>query len=1078
MPLKVKKNNQNKFYIIIAILFSCTFLPCEVTFSQNFIGGIDIYNRAQFDSLVSFYGPDFLKKNNTEKGLANYFIGESYYNLALEQTDIDSAISYFESAWAALDLAQSDYELEKEYPEFHSFAKYKKGWCSFRLAELSDEAESQYDKAYGEFLSNTHDESPDSLIAFALIMAAESKMLQNSNIFMDQIDKGVISEQFDDVLSSYHIIMDLYDRLLHLLESTSFEKSNALREVAQFKMKLLNFSFSKIYQICAEGFENTPNDDKNINYQQVALALLNDIVSESPPSSLSKLPQPNVDYTEYLNLELLLNNYFLTGSNETKNKFLMAANLTFGEKFKDEVFYKQANIFQNNPDIKSLDLTRLASITYDSAKAIPESYYWNGLLGMINDDYEKSKESFLQFLKIQNTDVKLSRREQILIEDATYQKHLLDFEEFYLSGNKTSLQSLVSAIQDFKPKNRIVSEGKEQLKLLANCSLSGNRKEIWQNVLSGTEDEKLEQALATVQFVLPRAALNIGIVREKYLKLLRVLLRITGQKRGDETIFYSGIVKSLEAEIEPTLFGKIDKFEEAAALLKSVSPKFKNKIEAEYIRGRCLFFADNFEDAKAVLIPLVNEHKSLRALFYLGEMFRLDGFGRAAKMCYEAIISFAENRNYIIDDFWLTNAKAAIEASDDKGDLEILNSIEMNSIVYRPEINSALLTYENLAEEKFLKKRLAREAVAWQIRYGLPVRNIYLSIHRLSNKLVPPGNYYDAMSEYLDEVRGQITTSLALNVILPQGADSNIEVTLDGKILEKSDSLFVERKIPLHSELEINIQNHSCYAFSTNYKFGKPGSDRKTVRLKTKLNFLSSKKEKNVFNDYKYPFGLRKDDNYTLNQFLDIEANSALVIDFNSLMELRDCALDTISQRFLAVNSKENSIWEYSQNGKHLGELKLQKGVRLNSPEGIAVFGNGDIFVADWGNHRIMHLAANGNLINQIGTLKLNIANRIGEVINLVYPTRIFVPPLNDQATSNINEFAQNYLYVADQNGIHVIKTDGTYLDSLVKVNDEFKRGEFYGFFVEEFRQKSKLYVLQRLNSSPGKIFEFVSNLN
>jgi len=85
------------------------------------------------------------------------------------------------------------------------------------------------------------------------------------------------------------------------------------------------------------------------------------------------------------------------------------------------------------------------------------------------------------------------------------------------------------------------------------------------------------------------------------------------------------------------------------------------------------------------------------------------------------------------------------------------------------------------------------------------------------------------------------------------------------------------------------------------------------------------------------------------------------------------------------------------------------------------------------------------------------------------------VPALNERSASNESEFTQDYLYVADQNGIHVIKTNGTYLDTLVDINERFKKGEFYGFFTEESRNTSKLYLLQRLNSSPGRIYEYVS---
>ncbi len=261
----IRNKYQIKFNYIMGLLLCSSFLISNTAHSQNFIEGINVYNNGQFDYMVSYFGPDFLKNHKTEKGLANYFIAESYYNLALEHTDIDSATNYFENAWSAFELAQSDYTLKRDYPEFYSFAQYKKAWCSFRLAEIGVEPQKQFEKAYGEFLTKTQVETPDSLTAFALIMAAESKLLQCSESFMEQLDNNAMPDQLDKVLKSYDTVKELYSQLLHLLDSTSFERSKSLKEVAILKKQLLNFSFSKIYQICAVGFDNTLKFEKKSN---------------------------------------------------------------------------------------------------------------------------------------------------------------------------------------------------------------------------------------------------------------------------------------------------------------------------------------------------------------------------------------------------------------------------------------------------------------------------------------------------------------------------------------------------------------------------------------------------------------------------------------------------------------------------------------------------------------------------------------------------------------------------------------------------------------------------------------------
>ena len=75
-------------------------------------------------------------------------------------------------------------------------------------------------------------------------------------------------------------------------------------------------------------------------------------------------------------------------------------------------------------------------------------------------------------------------------------------------------------IEAFTPASLEIQKRKELLTLLVNCSLTKKPAQLWSKVLVGSDDEKLTQARSTIMFILPRAALSIGMTREKYLTLV------------------------------------------------------------------------------------------------------------------------------------------------------------------------------------------------------------------------------------------------------------------------------------------------------------------------------------------------------------------------------------------------------------------------------------------------------------------------------------------------------------------------------------------------------------------------------
>lgn len=86
---------------------------------------------------------------------------------------------------------------------------------------------------------------------------------------------------------------------------------------------------------------------------------------------------------------------------------------------------------------------------------------------------------------------------------------------------------------------------------------------------------------------------------------------------------------------------------------------------------------------------------------------------------------------------------------------------------------------------------------------------------------------------------------------------------------------------------------------------------------------------------------------------------------------------------------------------------------QFNAPGGVAVADNGDLFVADFYNHRVQHLRADGSFVKQWGTTGVT-GSGVGE---FTYPTDVALGP-------------GGALHVADGYGnrVQVFDTDGAFL--------------------------------------------------
>ena len=160
-----------------------------------------------------------------------------------------------------------------------------------------------------------------------------------------------------------------------------------------------------------------------------------------------------------------------------------------------------------------------------------------------------------------------------------------------------------------------------------------------------------------------------------------------------------------------------------------------------------------------------------------------------------------------------------------------------------------------------------------------------------------------------------------------------------------------------------------------------------------------------------------------------------------------------------------------------MGSLQLSPRNSLNSPEGIAVDSQGTVFIADWGNHRILQINSQGDFSRGIGGFGTNSSVDPGAFVKFVFPTRVAV--LEDAEGMNVNgnlHYRESYLCVADQNGIHICKLNGEYLGTLLAPDKNFSPGSFYAFIIQGYGKNSKLHLVNRHGDLLGTVFELAAN--
>ena len=1058
-------NTKNKVICLSFILF--TLLITSSIQSQEFIKsrGLMLFNRGDYDSSIVVI-KNWLLTKAKEPELAKYYLGESYYNLAMRETQVRLVRDYFRKANQYFQEVLGVSDVKKNYPKVYFGSQLKSGWCFFRRAETGERPADLLNVAFNSFI-RIDSNAPDSLILQANFLAGESRfreaILRRFDAFWPEISTDKINKTIDNLREAN----TYYKKVLQL------DSDDLMKLVTEIRITDVKYELLKVYQSVPEPmFSQIVDDGKGNSSRETALNLASAI---NYPSILSKFKSSQrnafLEFLFYTQGMVNLNQFLMTFNPQNRLDAIDNYNQVSSNEFGLELKFRQGNLDHtttqpgDNDNFFSLSQNDRQSFYFQalpssSLSDYSESYFWLGAVQFIANR-NTGINNFQSFIlrSIERTEPRISA----LLDQAQYWRSIL-----YLDanrGNKASLRELKLSLENFDPKNSEISQQKDLLLNLTQLELGEDiRSEILRS-------RGVEKAVEMIQFLLPKAASVTGINRLNYLKQLQRIFAITQSEMTNETNFFEGIANSLEAEIQGDEDDKKNLFSKSADILTKVRGTYVD--EANYIRGRSLFFAEKYDAAKNVLKGVINEKRSLRSLFYFAEILRAKGFGDAAKLCFDVIKD--KTRTNQDGRFWFENAEAAIRLCVNRAD----GSSELSGLNYRNvEFPDNLLSgqensYEQLADPKFLRFQRLQQSLDLLKKFSLPKKSLYAFAQAPNTSIFKKGSL-TSLPSVLNEILRKETSFLELFVLSGEGTDSPIRATLnDVELLRIGENKFKSDVLELGETVELIVRQQGSYMYKKVFDVVKPGKQIISIPMTKKVKFQLMAQPGKPTNYAEFEH--RLDKNIVIrNEIKKIPVNSELMLDFSRKINFRDVAFSAIHNRFYVVESSlKNGIKMYDESGGRFVSDEVFRFdfsnydmTSLQEPEGICLDNQGNFYLTDFGANRVVSFDSTGKYRYHFGKFGDNENREEGDKIRLMYPTRINI---EEDATgvSFTNEIGETeivsrnpYLFIADRNGIYRCDLDGQYLETILRPNNsDIFSGSIYALGVENYGSAARLFI-------------------
>jgi hypothetical protein len=1034
--------------VLIATLFSVQASGQSVFYGS---GLLKFFNRGEYQTAVDSIQA-WTARASADQEIGLYYAGESRYNLGLSGRDR----SQFEKALSAFTECLQRIPSRDDNPNIFDNASIKKAWTLFRLSETGAASTEELEKIRQQFRASAA-APDDSLRGQALYMTGETslRLAAAHRLKMSMLEQSTFGQKAIEALAESK----------SAFQSVIGSKAAArLRTASVIRIQDADFEHAALYGSMSENvFRNVSDPLKKASAVQTALELF----SRIHPSSLAdSLPYQAKPVLAYAGLMTSLHRYLISGTPADKQALtrefdqanlrpfaseqILAKGLRDSRDMSDNAALRDNEAFVNTTAV-------LSQALQPAFADIPEAQYWTGRLQAVANMAEAG-ESFRKFLAVTGAPAD-DARFKALREDAGLQLLSMRMEKAAEERGTSALAALKADLGKFLPETVSLREKRDELLLLTGVLL--DPKKVWQN-LSGSPDARLNELFKIIGNLLARSNQVVGQERRTLLNKVQPLFEFTQSRRPEETRYYQGLYRFLDAEIQ--VKGKVQKFREAAEWMKNAGGDFK--LEGRYLRARSLLAADDYPNSREIFIGLINESKSVRAAYFLGEIFRMERNVLASRRCYDAVMRKTQDKEG--GDLWFNAALAADRsvaaihetAGDDAG---ALSGVRLEEIQF-PErwMRGDEIAMEQFVETVYQKIQYLQEGLAFFTCYGIPKRSVYPSVFQPGGPRFNASTFGD-FTAGISEKTGTVTSTLVFNLIFPEGGSRTASVRLNGQPIELDSEGSFQKTFTIGDTAQIRVTSEGYYPVSERILFVRPRQTLAVIPLVPYLSFRKIETGGTAF--------VRFPERYDANGvFFDggqaALSSTQLYKTFQSNVMIRDFTYSKMHQGIVAVQARPARLMLFRSDANLSVEEELRTifpdtSNRLVSPEGVAADSRGFLYVVDWAQHKILVFRPDGFFLRAFGGFGENTAEDAGKPARFNYPSRIAIAEDKDGVLVQGERYhCPLELFVSDRNGVHFIDEQGNYLSTVLYSPTE--KGAFSALVAEGYGAACKLSVYNR----------------
>jgi len=924
---------------------------------------------------------------------------------------------------------ESDRELAALCADLMPVALYSRGWCQFRIAELTEDS-AQYRAAFDDFADLANREWKH--VAPARYMAGEARLREVQVIKYHATADGSLRE----VLGPLSEKLDRADSFFATVRASTDDA--LLKACASIRALDSRFETAKLFQAAGEHAE--------------AIAILVSLDYGTLPGSVQEGLMGVVDYSDAM---VALNRLMMEpGFAVNDDGLLFGDEQTFRRASLDHVRGVQLLLAGDEVSadtrLRSAISTDQRSLSYPgAASSVPEAHYWRGYIELIENDANASSS----------------------------------FDSFVRATAAVSGERLEKIRSDAQAKRDLVSPTTDNL---TDEQVAGFLRNV-------PASDRQRTALSHAKYLIMRASQERPGTSSQKRFLRKALafctyVRIRQQDAADallnEAKFYYGIGDHM---LGRTLGDaqKIAKYCEVADLMLSITGDYE--VEAKYIAAYNLYSAyetpggteQQGQRADRLFQELVSVG-SVRALYYWGSLLgKLYDSPDAREYCFQIVACRVDG---VVDFKWLDTKVGTPCAWNGSGQTNHLSRVSdrIKALLQRCRVNDVRcpdilskadpVYFEKLALTAGARRLFAEESLEMLGKYSLPKRSLYPAHDAMPSSRLTERRFA-AIDGPVDDILWldrQWRLMASVYGTDASGAfplyDCTIRMLETGgrqplQQLQWRDDFYRSDPIQSGDTVLVVIE---CPGYYTHCEVIPPRTFEDLVLSVNLSRRVRYRPDRAADGWRSVALGVHTDSAYQLVRSSDADSavTATLQNTFARSVFARDlCSTGDPAASWVLDSRARKAVRPAIGGGA--AEVRLPAGSSWRCPEGIALDSRGRFFIADCSEHCIFMCDPSGSELLRIGAFGRNTTADDCLPARFVLPTRVAIGEDQGEYGGSIPP-RQTHVFVADRYGIHRCDSQGRYIESLDLGGSGVVFHEIHDLAVSGYGIGSKLYVVNK----------------